>query len=334
MNLRYLFPAARTTNFGDYIIHHAVERLLTRFLPGAVARWDIESGRLPEIDADCLLIPGITHLTAGERPALERLGELPLPAYCLSGCIWQPAQPSGFLLRTRVLRWRQVAAPDLRVARVMRPPVGARDPFTYEWLRRAGIETLYTGCATLLLPADGVADDGYVLFSLGRGRVREQTLAARLLAREHHIVGICHENGDEERYRAAGWELPLVNWRGDVELYLSYFKRASVVVTGRLHGALPALAYGKRVFYFGTRDTRTSLLDDLGVPIHDWSDLPSAVRRASADFNRAMPGWFLENWRRLLERIVADTQREGRGVRPAPSPADSKFQTLSSCVHA
>ncbi|MBK7999087.1 MAG: polysaccharide pyruvyl transferase family protein [Verrucomicrobia bacterium] len=332
MNLRYLLPSARTTNFGDYVIHHSVEQLLARFVPRAAGHWDIESGRLPEIDADCLLVPGITHLTAGERPALERLGELPLPAYCLSGCIWQPAQHPGFLLRTRVLRWRQVAEPDTRVARAMRPPVGARDPFTYECLRRAGIETLYTGCATLLMPAEGVADDGYVLFSLGRGHVREQTLASRLLAREHTVVGICHEDGDEERYRAAGWELPLVNWRGDVELYLSYFKRASTVVTGRLHGALPALAFGKRVFYFGTRDTRTSLFDDLGVPIHDWSDLPSAVRRASADFNRALPGRFLENWQRLLEHIVAESRRQGRGVRPESSPVEKTSPT--SCVHA
>jgi len=103
-------------------------------------------------------------------------------------------------------------------------------------------------------------------------------------------------------------------------------------VTGRLHGALPALAFGKRVFYFGTRDTRTSLFDDLGVPIHDWSDLPSAVRRASADFNRALPGRFLENWQRLLEHIVAESRRQGRGVRPESSPVEKTSPT--SCVHA
>lgn len=334
MNLRYLFPSPRTTNFGDYVIHHAIENLLGRFVPRAVAHWDIESGGLPDAAADCLLIPGITHLTAGERPALERLSDLPLPAYCLSGCIWQREANPGFLLRTRVLRWRQPAVPDLRAVRAFRTPIGARDPFTFGLLQRAGIETFYTGCATLLLPADGVADDGYVLFSLGRGRVREQTQAARLLAREHSVIGICHELGDEERYRAAGWELPLVNWRGDVELYLSYFKRAGVVVTGRLHGALPALAYGKRIFYFGTRDTRTSLLDDLGVPIHDWSELPTAVRRASGDFNRSLPAYFLENWRRLLERIVAETQRVGRGVRPVQPSQKQDSPTLTSCVHA
>ncbi len=331
MNLSYYFPLPRTTNFGDYVIHHAVERLLARFVPPPAARWDIESGVLPGTNADCLLIPGITHLTAGERPALEQLGELPLPAYCLSGCVWQRMPDPGFLIRTRVLRWRKHPAPDMRVARAFRVPIGARDPFTHDLLQRAGIESFYTGCATLLLPADGVEDDGYVLFSLGRGRVREQTQAARSRARERPVIGICHEIGDEERYRAAGWELPLVNWRGDVELYLSYFKRAGVVVTGRLHGALPALAYGKRVFYFGTRDTRTSLLDDLGVTIHDWSALPGAMTHASNAFNRALTGHFTTNWQCLLQRIIADSRTAGRGLRPVPA---KETQTSTPCVHA
>lgn len=331
MNLSYYFPLSRTTNFGDYVIHHAVEQLLARFVPPPAARWDIESGILPGTDAECLLVPGITHLTAGERPALERLVELPLPAYCLSGCVWQRQVDPGFLIRTRVVRWREQPAPDLRVARAFRAPIGARDPFTFELLQRAGIETCYTGCATLFLAADGVGDDGYTLFSLGRGRVREQTQAARLLGRERPVIGICHEIGDEERYRAAGWDLPLVNWRNDVGLYLSYFKRASLVVTGRLHGALPALAYGKRVFYFGTRDTRTSLLDDLGVTIHDWSELPAAAERASNVFNRALAEHFTTNWQRLLERIVADTRGTRRGTRPAPTIPSP---TSTSCVHA
>lgn len=334
MNLRYIFPAPRTTNFGDYVIHHAIESLLERFLPRPIAWWDIEAENPPAASADCFLLPGITHLTVGERPALERLRELPHPAYCLSGCLWQKNPEPGFLLRTRVLHRKQPAPVDLSVVRLLQPPIGARDPHTFQLLQRAGIEVIYTGCATLLLPAEGVGDDGYVLFSLGRGRVREQTQAARFLAREHPVIGLCHEIGDEARYRAAGWELPLVNWRGDVELYLSYFKRASVVVTGRLHGALPALAYGKRVFYFGTRDTRTTILDDLGVPIHDWSELASAVRRASSACNRSLPAFYLENWQRLLARIHSDCQGATRGMTPAISAPAHVTTPALSCVHA
>ena len=335
MDLRYTSLSPRTTNFGDFVIHHAIERVLERFLPRPVALWDIDEQDPPRTNTDCCLVPGITHLTVGERPTLERLRNLPYPAYCLSGCLWQKNPTPGFLLRTRVFHWRQPSPVNLQAVQLFKPPIGARDPHTFQALQRAGIETIYTGCATLLLPNDGVGDDGYVLFSLGRGHVREQTQAARILAREYQVIGICHETGDEARYRAAGWELPLVNWRGDVDAYLSYFKRASAVITGRLHGVLPSLAYGKRVFYFGTRDTRTSILDDLGVPIHGWDDLPTAVNRASAAFNRSLPEFYLNNWRLLIERIQSDCRRPARSLKPTTeSHSDLLSTSTTPCVHA
>src|SRR5690606_33271382 len=109
------------------------------------------------------------------------------------------------------------------------------------------------------------------LFSFGRGHLRKQVHEGRKLADNTNIIGICHEPGNEfERIRAAGWNLPLVTFDGDVQRYLSYFKRASMIVTGRLHGALPGIAYEKPVMYFGTNDTRTTLLDDLGVRIYGY----------------------------------------------------------------
>lgn len=338
MKLRYAFPAVRTMNYGDYVIHFAIEKMLARFVPPPAAYYDPEAGQFPHGDLHCLLLPGITHLTAGTEPMLERVGDLPYPTYCLSGCIWGPTPAAGLLLRTRVLRIKKPGDPDLRVARLMKAPIGARDPHTFGLLKQAGLETFYTGCATLFLPPDAVGDDGYVLFSLGRGRVREQTRAAKVLSRRHSVVGICHELGDVERYRAAGWDLPLVNWQGDVELYLSYFKRARVVVTGRLHGALPGLAYGKKVFYFGTRDTRTTILDDLGVPVHKWSELDTSVEQASCSFNRSLLDFYRRNWDELLKRILLDCARwdqPDRAVGLSPSASLSSTSTSeTSCVHA
>ncbi|MCH7477665.1 MAG: polysaccharide pyruvyl transferase family protein [SAR324 cluster bacterium] len=143
---------------------------------------------------------------------------------------------------------------------------------------------------------------------------RGQTAFAHRLRKDHHVVGICHETHDYSRYMAAGWSLPLVTFSGDLELYLSYFKRAHVVITGRLHGALPSLAYGKPVYYYGTRDSRTTLLDDLGVPIHDYSDLDRAVERASAGFNRYVAEQFRTNLDRIVEQIVA--RHGGSGAHP------------------
>jgi hypothetical protein len=300
--MRYAYPKVVTRNFGDYVIDYAVRKVLGKYFPPPAAECDTAVGTYPADGVACMLIPGITHLTAGT---------LPYPTYCLSGNIWQPMPPRGLLLRSRVVHARRRTTPDLTLARLVASPVGARDPYTYSLLADNGIPTIYTGCATLMLDAAGSGDDGYVLFSLGRGCIRTQTRAAHRLARKHNVIGICHETSDVENFRAAGWGLPLVTYRGDVELYLSYFKRASTIVTGRLHGALPGLAYGKRVFFYGRPDTRTTILDDLGVRIHDYSELGNSVDRASNAYNRALVVKFEENWRHLCALIA-----ERCGARP------------------
>jgi hypothetical protein len=315
--IRYVYPTIATTNFGDYVIDYATRRLLKEFLCEPAAACDTYAGEYPEGEYDCLVIPGITHLTRGACPGLEAVSSLPYPTFCLAGNIWQRREDRGILLRTRVVHVRSRTAPDLTVARMMQGPVGARDPYTYSLLSESGVRSLYTGCATLLLPPDDVGDDGYVLFSLGRGRIRTQTRAASRLSRKYPVIGICHELQDAAAYRAAGWTLPLVSYRQDVELYLSYFRRASVVVTGRLHGALPSLAFGKRVFVFGDRDSRTSILDDLGVTVHPSHELPEAVERASASFNRALLSVYRRNWAALCGAIKehVDTQRRSTAAK-------------------
>ncbi len=309
--LRYVYPEVSTRNFGDYVIDYAVRSILGRHLPAPSASCDTFTGSYPAGAYQCLLIPGITHLTVGACPGLARIGALPYPTYCLSGNIWTAPPPRGVLLRSRVLHRHPLVDPDLSLARLMASPIGARDRSTYNLLTRHGLPALYTGCATLFLPPDEVADDGYVLFSLGRGHVRTQTRLAHGLARRHHVVGIAHETDDLALYHAAGWRLPLVTYQGDIQLYLSYFQRASLVVTGRLHGALPALAYGKKVFLFGTRDSRTSICDDLGLPIHDYADVPQAVERASGAFNRRVLPFFQDNWLRLFEAIHTGVATQG-----------------------
>lgn len=52
------------------------------------------------------------------------------------------------------------------------------------------------------------------------------------------------------------------------EQFMAHYRNADIVVTGRLHGALPAIRYGTRlVFYGDPTDTRLSLLSFLGIPI-------------------------------------------------------------------
>ncbi len=303
--MQYLYAnfTDSSINYGNRIIDFATRHLISGVLPPPAAEFDSFKEAPPrDREYDFLLIPGCTMITAGQNPGLSRLGELPYPAYCLSGSLWRPLPNPGVLLRQRIVGGGTWSA-DLSIVKQLEWPVGARDSFTYTTLRHAGIEATYVGCPTLHLPADGVGDDGYILFSLGRSHLRKQWKAARVLAREADVIGIVHEDGVYEKCRAVGWDLPLVTFRGDLEEYLSYFKRAGLVVTGRLHGALPAIAFGKRVFYFGTRDSRTTILDDLGVRIHSYSQIVRAPTLASRNVNRELISIFRRRWQEFIPSL-------------------------------
>jgi hypothetical protein len=309
-DVRYLYadPTASTMNYGDLIIDRAVRHMLTPAFGKPTATCDLRSGNIPEGDFDLVLVPGVTVLRDQGR-VRETLRKMPWPKFCLSGSYWSPLPKSGILLRNRVIAKGSVPRPELDTVKLLNSPVGVRDPFTASLLAKENIPCRYVGCPTLHLPADGVSDNGYVLFSLGRGHARTQTFAARKISKSRHVIGICHEDGDYERFRAAGWNLPLITYNGDLDIYLSYFKNATVVVTGRLHGALPSLVYGKAVYYFGTRDSRTTILDDLGVPIHGYGRLSQSVTRASNGFNRYLLGHFRKAWKNLMQSVIAQTAR-------------------------
>jgi hypothetical protein len=217
------------------------------------------------------------------------------PKYCVAGAFWIPTYP---LLTSLVLTFRGTPAPsrahvDLKIARQIAGPIGARDSFTYKYLRDAGIDAVYSGCPTLFLDAANALDDGYVLVSLGRSNLKAQISAARRFSRSGREVQIvCHEPPEYEKARRLGWDGPLHRYDGDVGRYLSLFERAQVVVTGRLHGVLPSLAFGKRVFYSGTSDTRLTLLSDLGVRIHSIADIDRGLDLASDEFSQPVAASF------------------------------------------
>ena len=301
----YLDPLIGSRNYGDAIIDRATRHMLDGVLPEPAERIDLFSTQPPAVPCDFLIAPGVTTLTDGDRPFMGILDQLDCPTYCLAGNVWAPPPKPGVLVRTRILFGERSLAPSLAVPRRLAQPIGARDSATHQALLGAGLESIYTGCPTLHLPATDVADDGYLLFSFGRAHVRKQLRAANRLSRHLPVVGLCHEPHDRDRYLAAGCRFPLIEYDGDVELYLSYIKRARMVVTGRLHGALPATAYGKPVFYFGTRDSRTAILEDLGINIHDYGALPWAFDRATPSCNRALIDRFRSRWSELLATIVS-----------------------------
>ncbi|MFA6148737.1 MAG: polysaccharide pyruvyl transferase family protein [bacterium] len=300
---RYADITKNASNFGNLIIDLAVRTLMTSYLPPPVEVFDAFTESEPLFGSEFTIIPGCTMLTAGHYPGLNSL-DWASPVYCIGGSIWNQLESTGYLIRSRVILRRTPPSPDLSIARLVAEPVGVRDSYTQRILLGAGIRTLYVGCPTLFLSPEGVADDGYVLMSLGRGHIREQCYAGHQMAKKNPVIGICHELGDYERYRAVGWKLPLVTFSGDINLYLSYFKHARVVVTGRLHGLLPSIAFGKKVYYYGTKDSRTSICDDLGIDVHNYKGLENATDNSSNSYNRYFIEYLRDNMDELFKAIV------------------------------
>ena len=197
--MRYLYASftASACNFGNDIIEMATRRLLASYgVPSPTSEFDSFARMTPTGKYDFVLVPGCTMITAGQNLGLENIHALGCPVYCLAGSVWMPLPHPGYLLRNRVIRDGRDKQADLRIVRQMAKPVGARDRFTYNLLKQAGIHTRYVGCPTLMLPNDNVFDDEFVLVSLGRGYTRTQTHFAQKLSKRHRVVGIVHETHD------------------------------------------------------------------------------------------------------------------------------------------
>jgi hypothetical protein len=305
MNLLYADFASSTVNFGNHIIELATRQFLTKYLESvSVTEFDSFKDSLPKGDFDALLIPGCTMITPGQNKSLDEIGNLNFRSFCLAGSLWYPIREWKILVKTRPITiYRKEAKIDLSIVNKLSGIVGCRDIFTYQTVKTAGLNALYTGCPTLFLENSGVSDQGYVLFSFGRHNYHKQVHYGSKIAQKHHVIGIVHEVGEFERVKAAGWKLPLIDYFGNIELYLSYFKNATYVVTGRLHGLLPALAYGKKSFYYGTNDTRTTIINHLGLNIFPYSKIPSFLEHVSIIKNPSILEYFRGNMEAVAESI-------------------------------
>lgn len=157
--------------------------------------------------------------------------------------LWPPAPPIRPLITSIHL-----AADDLYGARNIAwlrehsdvRPIGVRDVGTAELLLRHGINAFFSGCLTLTFAASGAAkrtDEVCVVdmpkeaVAIVRGRVRSVTTPS------HHLPRV------RQRFIAFTSRL-----RAAASL-LNRYRRSRLVVTLRLHAALPALALGTPVLF-------------------------------------------------------------------------------------
>jgi hypothetical protein len=134
-------------------------------------------------------------------------------------------------------------------------PIGTRDEGTAEFLQGLGVRAEVTYCLTLSLPRrEKPPADGRVFVVDCEEIALPKTLAKRA-ARITHGVALVSDATKLQYAR---------------ELLDCYRDTASLVVTTRLHCALPCIAMGIPVIFFGDPgDYRTRIVADVGGVIYD-----------------------------------------------------------------
>lgn len=155
-------------------------------------------------------------------------------------------------------------------------PVGARDLWTHEILRRNDIEAYFSGCLTLTLqkPVGAAAHGAVVVNDLDP----ELAAAVRTAARAR-VISSTHEAQAPHEARA---RLALA------ESLLALYAGACAVVTSRLHCALPCLAIGTPVLFVPRRPV-SNRLPGLIELLHTASAEALRAGKADYDFDNPPP---------------------------------------------
>lgn len=133
--------------------------------------------------------------------------------------------------------------------------IGCRDHGTRQMLLDARLEAHLTYCPTLTFPArDRRPRTGTVFIVDGRGLAIPRAIRKNALEISHVIP----------KFYSPSTKMAMAT-----ELLDAYRTQATLVITTRIHSALPCIAMGIPVIYFGDADNyRQSIIKDLGIPYH------------------------------------------------------------------
>jgi hypothetical protein len=176
-------------------------------------------------------------------------------------------------------------------------PIGARDPWTFELLRRNDIDAWFSGCLTLTLcPPSNVVRKDYIVLS----DVSAEIAASASRQTRSKMVTTTHAetktNSSRVRFSMA-------------ESLLRLYAEARCVVTSRLHCALPCLAMDTPVLLIPPRSA-AKRMGGLSSLVRTCTPAEFLARRAAFDLEAAPnnPQGFLPLRAKLLEQCRAFTE--------------------------
>lgn len=147
-------------------------------------------------------------------------------------------------------------------------PVGARDLYTLGVLQEVGIDSYFAGCPTLTLRPKGLESDGSIV------AIDVPKSVCRTLERRLGRPIIRFANRSESSWMSVS------ALRTHVEPYLNLLERAELVITTRLHAALPAQALGVHTIFAprDPSDPRYSGLADFLPVVLPLGELPGSPK--------------------------------------------------------
>lgn len=132
-------------------------------------------------------------------------------------------------------------------------PIGCRDPKTTELLQNAGVEAFYSKCLTHTFP------------------LREQKEYSEIILADVRDIPVPQDLFDAGRETTQfekdyyGNEIK----RAKAKVNLDLYKNAKLVITSKIHCAMPCVAMGVPVIYFGNpSEYRVQVLKDMGVTVY------------------------------------------------------------------
>lgn len=224
----------RFFNLGDDIQSLAVSRLLPR-VDGYVCR-----EALNQVDSECVV---------------------PMNGFFMNTPNWPPSpkvKPVFFAFHVRPESVATIFTAQGIAYLKQWQPIGCRDKGTLELMHKHGIDAYYSRCVTLTLPRREEAPKKGEVFLVGVSETAHQALP-RHLRKEAVTV-------DQAKIR-----LPITDTQIKLglaeELLLQYRKRARLVITSKIHCAMPCIAMGIPVVFLYDKDKqddyRVSIIKDL-----------------------------------------------------------------------